>query len=182
MPLMRYTLVSATTETGLGAGLGFLDRLLDEPSSDALRPAESAAAFEAFVLDAGAELGSLSLPSAIDLMLGFYLSVRAVGCPIDDDCDMLLFQWGTFDWGDGPSFQVEITRQFISEGDDGISQLSLAFHFVPTTARTALDSGSRWCESLQQLGEFDDFIRASAPYVVLKDEPPDSMALEWSEV
>ena len=26
---------------------------------------------------------------------------------------MLLYQWGTYDWGEGKYFQIDITRQFI---------------------------------------------------------------------
>jgi len=167
----------------LGAVLSFLDRLRGRRPNDAFKPADSAVAFEDFVLDAGGDLGDLSLSRAVELMLGFYESVRAVGCSLDDDGDMLLYQWGTYDWGDGPSFQVDITRQFISaEDDDAVSQLSLVLHFSPTAALDALDAGNRWCESPEQLEDFANFIRASEPYLALEGSRPDPVAFEWSEV
>ena len=44
---------------------------------------------------------------------------------------MLLHQWGTYDWGEGPSFQFDITRQLISVAgaDDDMWQLSVTLHF-----------------------------------------------------
>jgi hypothetical protein len=35
-------------------------------------------------------------------MIEFYVDVRADDVRLDDDGDMFLFQWGTWDWGDGP--------------------------------------------------------------------------------
>jgi hypothetical protein len=37
-------------------------------------------------------------------MLAFYASDRAADCA-GVDGDMLLFQWGIFDWGSGPTVQ-----------------------------------------------------------------------------
>jgi hypothetical protein len=48
--------------------------------------------------------------------------------------DWLWFQFGTYDWGQGPSSQIDLTRQFIlsgEEGDDAIWQMHLVLHFAP---------------------------------------------------
>src|SRR5262245_54775822 len=77
------------------------------------------------------ELSSLSPAEGIMLMLGFYQDERADGCEIDEDGDMLLYQWGCYDWGQGESFEFNITRQFIAATaeDEDIRQLSLKFKF-----------------------------------------------------
>jgi hypothetical protein len=36
----------------------------------------------------------------------------------ETDGDMLLFQWGTYDWGMGKSFEIDLTRQTIDDLDD----------------------------------------------------------------
>jgi len=81
-------------------------------------------------------------------MFAFYQAVQAQGCE-GPDADMLLFQWGTYDWGTGRHFSLNITRQFIEadlEDDDAISQLGLTFRFEPTAALEALGAGNRWCD------------------------------------
>ena len=49
----------------------------------------------------------------IDSMFSSYRSASADGCDISSDGDMLLFPWGTFDWGDGDYFEIDVTRQFM---------------------------------------------------------------------
>jgi hypothetical protein len=54
---------------------------------------------------------------------------------LEEDGDMMLYEWGIFDSGMGPSFQFGLTRQFIRSGDssdDAITQLRLVIHFDTT--------------------------------------------------
>jgi hypothetical protein len=89
---------------------------------------------------------------------------------------MLLFQWGTFDWGEGPRFELDITRQFIEDDeqdDDAISQLCLTFRFEPTAERDALGDGNRWCDGLAEIAGFRQFAMSSAAFLALADERAD---------
>ena len=52
-------------------------------------------------------------------MLAFYASERCDGCVLEEDGDMLLFQWGTYNWGDSTHFELNITRQLMPGGEDG---------------------------------------------------------------
>src|SRR5689334_3955432 len=83
------------------------------------------------------ELASLSPIQGISLMINQYRHERAEGCPIGKDGDMLLYQWGTYDWGHGERFEINISRQFIESTDDEqgtMRQLSLTFRFEPDEA------------------------------------------------
>ena len=55
-------------------------------------------------------------------MIRFFQEVRPDSRIVEGAGDMLLYQWGVHDWGQGPSFQLNITRQFIElveeEGED----------------------------------------------------------------
>ena len=52
-------------------------------------------------------------------MLAFYESMRFDDVDLAADGDMLLYQWGTYDWGRGASFEFDITRQLIlGAGED----------------------------------------------------------------
>ena len=127
----------------------------------------------------------LSAANGIGHMMLFYLRVRADDCSLDNDGDMLLFQWGTYDWGTGPTFQINMTRQFLitkSDGDEEMSQLSLTFHY-PTDGHTALlGKGNRWCKHPSALKPLRDFIQESAPFKALRDSTSARVALEWSPV
>jgi len=106
---------------------------------------------------------------AFTAMLAFFRDVRAENCQ-EDDHDMLLFQWGTYDWGRGRHFEFDITRQFISDrstdGDD-IWQLHATFRFPPTAELDALGRGNRWCHSLAALPEFESFVLGSPVFAVV---------------
>jgi len=95
---------------------------------------------------------------------------------------MLLFQWGCFDWGDGEHFELDITRQFITEeppDDDGIYQFHLTFRFKPTERLHMIGVGERWCEAPSQLDSFRSFIYASSPFLGAQDEPPALVSLTF---
>jgi len=128
-----------------------------------MKSADALHEFERFLKSRGASVNSVSVPDGIDAMIEFYRDTRADDCALDSDGDMLLFQWGTYDWGDGPRFEVEITRQFIRDGgeDEDIWQLSLTFVCSPT----AIASGNRWCAMPSDLSEFAKFVRSHSAYV-----------------
>lgn len=136
----------------------------------------------------GTTLPELTLAQGIRLMRDFYRDVRADDCKLDEDGDMLLFQWGTYDWGDGRSFQCDITRQFIGAQpedeyeDPPMSQLSLTFHFPPSAQFDAIKSGSRWCQRPGELPDFEAFVTGSAAYTSVHAVRPAKVTLRHGPV
>ncbi len=86
-------------------------------------------------------------------MLDFYQKEQVEGCAIDQDGDMLLYQWGTYNWGKGKVFEFNITRQLIVEEDEdeNIWQLSLIFEFKLSEALQHIGQGNHWCHDLDQV-------------------------------
>ena len=149
-----------------------------------MRPADSLAAFQAFAADRGIALSNSTPRDGLALMFSFYESVRAEGCG-GPDGDMLLFQWGTYDWGEGAHFEIGLTRQFIEEGledDDAISQLNLSYRFEATPEREALGEDNRWCHELADLPAFRAFVLSSAPWATLADAAPVAVEVDHSYV
>jgi hypothetical protein len=104
------------------------------------------------------------LTVGVATMLRFYAKERAEGCDTAEDADMLLFQWGTYDWGPGTNFEVDIVRQVIlpdQVDDDVIWQLHLTYRYEPTSALHAIGQGDRWCSTPAELDELEAFIEAS---------------------
>ncbi len=117
-------------------------------------------------------------------MFSFYESVKPDGCN-DDEGDMLLFQWGTYDWGSGKYFELNITRQFVESAmqyDAAISQLSLTFKYAPTDELESVGSGNRWCSELAGLDDFRAFIFSSASFLPALSSKVTSIELSHSYV
>jgi hypothetical protein len=123
-----------------------------------------------------------AVSTSLQVMLDFYGEERADGCPIEEDGDMLLFQWGTYDWGKGEGFELDLTRQFIISGEDEPYQLHMTLRFDPTDECRHLGAGNKWCPSPAHLSAFRDFIRESAPYVLLGGRVPPKVAINFGQV
>ena len=150
-----------------------------------MKPEDAQHELETRIHHAGEVLCGLTLEKGVRLMLNFYRDIRAEGCSLEDDGDMLLYQWGTFDWGEGRRFQCNITRQFMEpddEEDDAISQLSFTFYFPASEFHDTLADGNQWCGSPVDLLEFEEFITDSAAYKAVKDATPEDVELDHGEV
>ena len=148
-----------------------------------MKPSDSLKAFRALLKKHALPEQRLTGAEALSMMVEFFAAERAVGCdPTQQQRDMLLYQWGVFDWGDGPSFQFDITRQFIvGEGeDDEISQLRFTLHYPVSDEVKALGSGDRWCQSLTQLDDFQNFIRNSTAYRFSAHRRSDRIEIDYN--
>lgn len=97
-------------------------------------------------------------------LMNFYDTCRAKDAvPLEDDGDMLLFQFGTYDWGDRTRFSVSLVRQFIRViGEETeIWQLILTYSSPPDDASTALGSAEEWCPHPNELPSFRNLILSS---------------------
>ena len=109
----------------------------------------------------GVPLGALSLESGLRSFLSFYEETEVVGVA-ECDGDMLLFQWGLYDWtGLGAKLEVDITRQFrFPEGalDFALWQLRLTYSFEPTADAKDLGRGERWYGSHEAFADFSKYV------------------------
>ncbi len=150
-----------------------------------MKPANSADSFKTFLAERGLTAANLSVPQLVDSMLAFYRTIRASNLANDPQADMLLFQWGVFDWGHGENFEIDLTRQFISAGafdDDAISQLSCTAFFAPTPELRVIPVSNRWCKSVEESKPFAAFIHESAAYRAVSTVQPRRIILRWEKV
>jgi len=165
-----------------------------------MKPDNAKNEFQEYLGRNGLNKNTLTPKLGISAMLAFYREVRADGCRFEDDGDMLLFQWGTFNWGDGEWFELDITRQLIFAGidgdgdddyedededevDDEIWQLSLTFKYPPTSTLRLLSAGpgsqNRWCQDLNEIIAFERYIHTSDVFQSLADAQPDVIMLDY---
>jgi hypothetical protein len=97
-------------------------------------------------------------------VLDFYEHTRIADTALDSDGDMLLFQWGTYDWGQGLRFELDLTRQAIpaEEEDPPIFQLHCTYYYDPSKFQDII-AGDRWCHRPAQLKEFRRFVLDAEP-------------------
>jgi hypothetical protein len=129
----------------------------------------------------GLSLTNLTVAAGVGAMLRYYEEERAVGCDLDAEGDMLLFEWGTTDWGEGPAFEVRITRQLMvsDDEDDEPRQLALAFLFDAAVAPKGLKDGNKWCASPDGLPAFRRFVIRSRASRAVANEVADKVALRF---
>jgi hypothetical protein len=136
-----------------------------------MTPSTSVNAFEEFIENHGCSFPELTVRVGVAEMLSFYESIAPTGCA-NENGDMLLFQWGTYDWSDGANFEINITRQFIesaADDDDAISQLQLTFRFLPDNDTASLSDGNCWCNSQSKLQPFREFIFSNEAFLAKAD-------------
>ena len=149
-----------------------------------MTPSTSVNAFEEFVENRGGALPALTVRKGVAEMLSFYESVSPKGCT-NENGDMLLFQWGTYNWGDGTQFEIDITLQFIesaAEDDDAISQLQLTFKFPPDKDTAALGDGNHWCNSQSETQQFRKFIFSNRAFLAKADWDPPGVSVHHEYV
>lgn len=97
-----------------------------------------------------------------EAVLDLYGSFRISGTSMDEDGDMLLFQWGSYNWGDGRFFEIDLTRQAIPSGreDPPILQLICTFRYDPAPFE-GIGNGNRWCSRPEELDDFRRFVLES---------------------
>ena len=149
-----------------------------------MTPSQSLEAVTQFFQRRGLDIRQAPLKDFVSCLLDFYEHVEFSNLAPDGG-DMLLFHFGTYDWGAGTHFEFGITRQFITvdeQDDDAFSQLDCSFLYRPTPALTAVGEGEKWCSTRAELGSFQTFIAASNAYAAIAGEPVIDRRLVWSLV
>jgi hypothetical protein len=162
-------------------GLDGIRNVARPRQSRGCRPSEPPQqSFERQLAQHGRRVSALTPASGITEMLEFYSALRISGCDPEQG-DMLLYQWGTSDWGEGRRFEVGITRQLALDEDDdeNLWQLSLTFRFPVAGSLEALGSGSKWCGSYRDLVSFGAFVRSHSAYATVADRSDGTVELTY---
>ncbi len=144
---------------------------------------EAPAAFDRFLASWGVDPDTLDAVTAVDVMLEWYQFERAEDVvALDEDGDLLLFQWGSYDWGEGRSFQYEIVRQLIvAEDDDGIWQLSVTLYYPESEETQALGAGHRWCPHPRGADDFRGSIESTDATAYAHRAPPSRIDVRFAQ-
>jgi hypothetical protein len=116
--------------------------------------------------------------------LDCYKQYRIDRCLADDDGDVLVFQWGTYDWGDGEQFEVSLTRELLTavgDGEEDVRQVALAYRFEPTRELEQLGDGELWCDDPGSADRFWAKVQKTKPYLAVAHRTDAEMELGEGE-
>ena len=149
-----------------------------------LKPSSSEYSLRQHFTKAQIDPTAFTVRELIDTVIGFYQSQRASGLSPNPDSDMLLFQWGKYDWGEGEYFEVDMVRQFAKGqlfGDPKLSQLHATAYFEPS-GFSEISASDIWCHSVEESREFRERVLASAAFESTADSRPQKTEIRWELV
>jgi hypothetical protein len=126
-------------------------------------------------------VSNLTASKGIAAMVAFYASQRVKNVVVEDDGDMLLFEWGITPV-EPEEFYVAIRRQFFRTGHDEPYHLSLSFSFPATAAPANLKTGNRWCRRPEGVAEFGSSLASSPSLAAADAAVPLRVELEFFEL
>lgn len=133
--------------------------------------------FKNYLKDRRVKEKDITLESLMDLVLAYFQEVQFESADIENDGDMMLFEYGTYDWGQGKFFQIGLTRQLIEmheddeEQEDHMYQLRVTLFYNPTEFETVGDF-NKWSSTCSSLNDFKDVIINSAGYQAALNRNP----------
>lgn len=136
-------------------------------------------------------LGSANAPEEVSIEtlmkegIAFFGECQAVSVA-ENFGDMLLFQFGIYDWGSGPFFEIDLTRQFLEvESDDedaAMSQLHITRLYSPDRGLEALGADERWCRDRTDLADFSGWVMAQPALEAVANMTPVKTVIRWELV
>lgn len=121
--------------------------------------------------------------SLFSSVLDLYENSRIDNTNLDENGDMLLFQWGSYDWGQGLTFELDLTRQAIPSDreDPPILQLRCTYRYDPAEFHDT-GEGNRWCHNPSQLDEFRQFVFSSEAFSLAASQQHNALEIDLEDV
>src|SRR5208282_2224013 len=127
----------------------------------------------------------LTTADLLDLALEFY-EVPCRGCGREDGGDVMLFQCGVYDWGQGTGLLVDFMRQFsIMDTVGDISQVEQlrATLFYPAELAADKDVAiALWTSECASLADFRQRVEESAAYRLTENVRAERLKIEQERV
>ena len=120
----------------------------------------------------------------VSRFLSLYMEQRIEDADAEKDGDILQFEWGTYDWGSGRQFEVNLIRQVMKSSNNlnavrnSKRQLIVSYSYESAEANDGLGSGSYWCQSPSMMNEFIDKFENSEPFQWASTEKPNSLTVQ----
>ena len=118
----------------------------------------------------------------VDISARLFAEIQPECDPGNPDSDMLLFQYGVYDWGNehGRHFALDITRQVIAAGQYEPYQLSFTLIYDPAPFENT-GFHERWSADFPDLAGFVAHIRAANGFKEALQHPPKTHTIHFNQ-
>ena len=120
----------------------------------------------------------------VEIAAGLFqeVKVKNISDNENSDMDMLLYQYGTYNWGNqfGKPFKLDITRQFIKPKKDEPYQLSFTLIYEPEPFN-GLNSYDCWSYIFPNLENFISHIKTTDGFMLAGKMVPKTYELYFSQ-
>lgn len=112
---------------------------------------------------------------AVEKFIEFFQEYKIKEKQEYDDEDILLFQYGNYDWqdGNGEEFNFDLTRQLEVPNEDEFLQLSLTL-FYDSEQIGEIEAFNSWSTECENLKEWEDLIKQTKGYEKIQNIQPNS--------
>ena len=124
----------------------------------------------------------LTAEKLVEISVSMFQSLKVDDVPDHPDCDMLLFQYGVYGWGDqsGRRFSLDVTRQFMTEDEDEPYQLSFTLFYEPEGFKNC-DDYNCWSFDFSGLEDWAAHIKTTQGYLLAKEEAAKTYSLTFEQ-
>lgn len=117
-----------------------------------------------------------SLAQTFSWIIERYRLQRLPGTDLDADGDLLLYEWGVMDWGDGLFAIIDLTRQIqvaapTTWGDPSVWRIGCRFRYPPPLLNR-IKNGHVWCLHPRDVIAFRAQLERSDPWLRLSQAAP----------
>ena len=126
-----------------------------------------------------ADKNRLIVNELLQVMVDFYneYQIQNVDSTIPDN-DMLLFEYGIYDWqdGKGENFTISIVRQFYIEDEvsDGFTQLHFVLYFDKDEFKGVEASANKWSVDFENIDEWKQYVIKMEGFKLVEEKLPHS--------
>ena len=126
----------------------------------------------------------LPASDAIELFVKLFQELKVIGITNCDypENDMLLYQYGTYNWSDefGEYFSFDITRQFLAPNEDEPYQLSFELIYEPTMFK-GINSYNCWSFEYSDIHNFVTHIKTTEGFHRAEQSIPKAYRLRFEQ-
>lgn len=115
----------------------------------------------------------LDIKQLIKLVLHLYKTCRVDNTDLEEEGDMLIFQWGSHHLNENDYFTIDITRQIIYKSDEDImQQLEVIFKYPANLFTPTFSADNQWCAAPNEVNDFEGFIEQNNAFKwAIKNKP-----------
>ncbi len=134
-------------------------------------PLDLKAGLEHFAKVAGVNLETDPYGAVFGAMFDYYAEVRVNGCDPGNDEDLLLLDWGSYDWGSGRAYEVDLSRQVMvpGGGEEDVIDLHIVYRFPNEGDLAKIPVGNDWWGSPSKVTEFSEALVDNPALVAVGD-------------